>query len=292
MQHNFPTNGQIFAANMQTIASFYRSGAKVVTSFLTAKSFAMKTTILLLAVSLAAFSSCTTAYKTGQTPDDVYYSPARPQQNNDDEDNDEEYARIEKNDDRQYRSNDEYYDDRYLRMKVQNRSRWSELDDWYFNDYRYRRYYSYSNNYCCCNSSWIAHSWWNSYYNPYYNNYVIINPKTTFAYSRPRTFNLNTYTPGSVQTGNNSNPKYNTAWGSNNTGSNNNNYNGPRNSSSTNNSNSGNVLRNIFRGSGSSGSNNNSGSSGSSGSSNNNSSSGSSGSSSSGGSSKAPVRKF
>ena len=33
--------------------------------------------ILLIALSVAAFSSCSTAYKSGQTPDDVYYSPVR-----------------------------------------------------------------------------------------------------------------------------------------------------------------------------------------------------------------------
>jgi hypothetical protein len=249
----------------------------------------MKSSILLLAVIIAVFSSCTTAYKTGQTPDDVYYSPARPQNNFEDNNSGEEYAEAQKENDKQYRYNDEYYDDRYLRMKVQNRSRWSELDDWYFTDYRYRRYYFYSNNFCCCNSSWNAHSFWNSYFNPYYNNYVIVNPKNTFAYSKPRTFNLNTFTPASGQTGRSSNHKYKTSQANNN---NSNSYNGPRSSGSNNNRNSGNVLRNIFGGSSSSGSgssgSSHSGSSGTSGSNNNNSSS----SGSSGGSNKAPVRKF
>jgi hypothetical protein len=36
----------------------------------------MKTKHILLLASVVAFSSCSTAYKTGQTPDDVYYSPA------------------------------------------------------------------------------------------------------------------------------------------------------------------------------------------------------------------------
>ncbi len=40
----------------------------------------MKIKYLLLFGSVAAFSSCSTAYRTGQTPDDVYYSPA-PQEN-------------------------------------------------------------------------------------------------------------------------------------------------------------------------------------------------------------------
>ena len=76
----------------------------------------MKRQILLLAITAAALSSCTTAYKTGQTPDDVYYSPARPQ---------DEYVRVEEKE--EYRYDDEYYDDRYLRMKVQTAHRWNTL---------------------------------------------------------------------------------------------------------------------------------------------------------------------
>ena len=53
----------------------------------------MKSILPLLSL-LIVFASCTTAYKSGQTPDDVYFSPARPQ---------EEYVRVEKEDDRQYR---------------------------------------------------------------------------------------------------------------------------------------------------------------------------------------------
>ena len=76
----------------------------------------MKRQILLLAITAAALSSCTTAYKTGQTPDDVYFSPARPQ---------DEYVRVEEKE--EYRYDDKYYDDRYLRMKVHNRTRWDIL---------------------------------------------------------------------------------------------------------------------------------------------------------------------
>ncbi|MEO9211502.1 MAG: hypothetical protein ABI208_10410 [Ginsengibacter sp.] len=38
----------------------------------------MKTKYLILSAIIIAFSSCSTAYQTGQTPDDVYYSPAPP----------------------------------------------------------------------------------------------------------------------------------------------------------------------------------------------------------------------
>ena len=37
----------------------------------------MKTKILLLSITAAALGSCTTAYKSSQTPDDVYYSPVK-----------------------------------------------------------------------------------------------------------------------------------------------------------------------------------------------------------------------
>src|SRR5258705_5590466 len=143
----------------------------------------MNAKILLLALTVAALSSCTTSYKTGQTPDDVYYSPARPQ---------EEYVRTEeKEDTRQYKNDDEYYDDRYLRMKVHNRTRWSDLDDWYYYGNRYN--YTYTNCSCICSNPWTPSTYWNNYYNPYSHNYVIINPKTSTTYNKPRTFNLNAY---------------------------------------------------------------------------------------------------
>src|SRR5678810_1038089 len=102
----------------------------------------MKRQILLLAITTAALSSCTTAYKTGQTPDDVYFSPTRPQ---------DEYVRVEEKQDDRHQYDDKYYDDRYLRMKVHNYSQWSTLDDWYAYDrYGYRANYYYG-----------------TYYNPY-----------------------------------------------------------------------------------------------------------------------------
>ena len=233
----------------------------------------MKSKILLLAFSVAALSSCTTAYKTGQTPDDVYYSPTRPL---------DEYAKTEKEDDNQYRNNEvEYYEDHYLRMKVRNRYRWSDLDDPYY----YSRRYNYSAYNCCCfGNPWTPYTYWNSYYNPYYHNSIIVNPKS-LTYTRPRTFNLNAYNNNALTNSNYSNPKYRSS--GNGTNNNNNTYTAPRNRTSNNESNSGNILRNVFKSNGNSNS--------SSGSSNNNSSSssssGSSGSSSSG-STNAPVRRF
>src|SRR5688572_388250 len=177
----------------------------------------MKKTILLLAVSAALLSSCSTSYKTGQTPDDVYYSPSRPQQ-------EDEYVQSEKKDEQQYR-NDEYYDDRYLRMKVRNRTRWTDLDDWYNYDK-----YSLSYNYYF-GSYHNPYNSWNYYYNPYcccHNNYSYGNPKTTsYTYSRPRMFNLGAYSSSSTKTYSNS--KYNGYT----SGANNNTYNAPRTSNNS-----------------------------------------------------------
>lgn len=221
----------------------------------------MKSAILLLALSAIVFSSCTTAYKSGQTPDDVYYSPARMQ---------DEYVETENRNERKYRNSDDYYEDRYLRMKVQNHNRWNDLDDWYGSERRYR--YTVFNNYGLYNNPWNPHTYWNSNYNPYYTQCFIGSNIKTVAYTKPRTFNLNTYTPTTTNNQPSSNKYRNT-----------NTYTESRNS----NSNSGNALRDIFNGNNSSsGSKVNT----SSNSGNSNNSSGSTSSGSSG--STAPVRKF
>ncbi|HLF45195.1 MAG TPA: hypothetical protein VI548_02145 [Chitinophagaceae bacterium] len=151
----------------------------------------MKQQFLLLVISALILSSCTTAYKTGQTPDDVYFSQAQPR---------DEYVRVNKENDR-YRYTDDYYDDRYLRMKVQNRSRWNDLTDWYAYDrygYRYNYYYgSYFNPYTS----------WNYYYNPYSpSNVVVVTskiPASQISYEKPRNFNLNSYSNNNYNTVNN-----------------------------------------------------------------------------------------
>src|SRR6478672_10469334 len=121
---------------------------------LTSKSSAMKSTLPLLSIALI-FASCTTAYKSGHTPDDVYYSPARPRA---------EYVQQEKKQpEREYLYDDEAYrDDRYLRMKIRDR-RYADLyDDYYsYNPY----YYHYFNGILSYNSPWTSYSYWNYYYN-------------------------------------------------------------------------------------------------------------------------------
>ena len=176
----------------------------------------MKPSILLLALTAAAFSSCTTAYKTGQTPDDVYFSPTRSQ---------EEYVRVEKLDDRYYRGSDDYYEDRFLRMRLQDRYRWSALDDYYFyNTYAYSPYGYYNS----WNNPWNNYYTWNNFYNPYYGGIpyypgaiIIKNPRTYNPPSRAVVFNPNSYSNnsnvGNPQVGgrrvsssyNNTNTRYN-----------------------------------------------------------------------------------
>ena len=139
------------------------------------KSFLLSVTVVLL------MASCTTAYKSGQTPDDVYYSPTRPQ---------EEYVRVEKEEDRRYRGEDyySYEDDRYLLYKVRNRNRWSYLDDYYRDPYAFRnRSYFYYDPYY-----WNSRAYWNYYYNPYGTNVIITNPRA-YVVNRPRVYNLHVF---------------------------------------------------------------------------------------------------
>ncbi|AHF17970.1 hypothetical protein [Niabella soli] len=130
----------------------------------------LKTLFSLLAFTLL-LGSCATAYKIGQTPDDVYNSPAPPA---------DEYANVQKQDNKRYRDYESYdeeddyadYDDRYLRMKVRNRYLWSDLNDWYYYgnryDFSYYNNWNYWNDPFYWNSPWSPVGYWNMYYNPYY----------------------------------------------------------------------------------------------------------------------------
>ncbi|MEO6071288.1 MAG: hypothetical protein ABIN57_06635 [Chitinophagaceae bacterium] len=237
----------------------------------------MKSLLPILSL-VIVFASCSTAYKTGQTPDDVYFSPQHQQ---------DEYVRVDNNNDRsRYKAQDE--DDRYLRMKVRNRQVWSDLDYYYSDPFAYRYYnsispYYYSSPYSY-SSPWSYYNSWNYYYNPYSSKNIVVNQKNPSA-NVPRMTNLNVYndvpgnssdrqiSPGKIRV-------FGNASNSNNS------------SSSSRNSSNGGDLRNVFGNS-----NNNSNSSSTNNapvrtttnsSSNSNSSSGSNSS----GSTNAPVRKF
>jgi hypothetical protein len=170
----------------------------------------MNTRILLLAISAAALSSCSTMYKSGQTPDDVYYSPGQ-----------ERVASTETNQD-QYQEKkftNQYTDmsDRYLRMKSSSQ-RWSAFDDdfMYWNNPTWNSqmmFNSWGNPYAGIGystgfgyGSWYGGIGYGSYWgNPYFMNpfcpiyygqpVVIINPKPVGnpIANGPRTYNLNTY---------------------------------------------------------------------------------------------------
>jgi hypothetical protein len=83
----------------------------------------MRHIIYPLLAATVLLASCSAAFKTAETPDDVYYSYGPTQA-----------ARQERVEDDEYVSYWQNADDRYLRMKVQDRSRWSSIDDvnyWY-----------------------------------------------------------------------------------------------------------------------------------------------------------------
>ena len=176
----------------------------------------MKNKFLLpVAIILAiAFSSCSTAYRTGQTPDDVYFSKGQ----------DKEYARVETREDR-YRGNDEYYYDQdrisdaeMARMRMRMRDyRWRQMDyydDYYFSSRRsmyfdpyvsigyyspyYPGFYSYRSMYSPYAYGY-RYGMYNPYYSPYYSPYAgvpvygkpySVAPATNAA---PRRTNLNAY---------------------------------------------------------------------------------------------------
>lgn len=131
----------------------------------------MNIKILLLSVATVSIVGCSTAYKSGQTPDDVYFSPIRAVE-----------EKQERNDEAEKNYQSDNYEDRAIRMSTRDR-RWRDLDDDYDYNGTYNPYrYGYNHGY---------------YYNPYYYNRpvflpgnVIVNPKN----STPRMTNLGSYT--------------------------------------------------------------------------------------------------
>ncbi|MFZ4056785.1 MAG: hypothetical protein ACOYKE_01545 [Ferruginibacter sp.] len=146
----------------------------------------MSTKLYLIALLAVSISSCSTAYKSGQTPDDVYYSPVRL---------DGEVRNDDKEDRREDQVNSDYLEERQIRMQIRNH-RWRSFDyDYTYNPYNYGTYHGY-------------------YYNPFYCPIPVYNPgfntPSNPKVSTPRTINLNTYTPTPTYTNTNVNsgPKY------------------------------------------------------------------------------------
>jgi hypothetical protein len=173
----------------------------------------MKTRILLLAITSAYLSSCGTMYKSGQTPDDVYFSPGR---------EDAAVVKTDEDPNKNRKFTDNYTDDSYLRMKASNQ-RWSAFDDDYmywnnptwnsqmaFNSWGNPYYginygmsygigYGYSNWHIGLGSYWGVPYYLSNPFCPVYYGQpvVIVNPKGPYrnpVANGPRTYNLNTYT--------------------------------------------------------------------------------------------------
>ena len=176
----------------------------------------MNAKILLIAFSAAAFSSCSTAYKSGQTPDDVYYSPVRMV----------DETRNNKRDETTTQQSSP--DEARIRMQIRDH-RWRDLD----NDYDYG--YNYSPYYYSC----YGYNNYGYYYNPYYCSRPLYYPNVVAVSPinhTPRMVNLNTYKNYAVATA--TNPKT----GVTTTQTTSRQYNNSNNSSSR----FGNILRQVF----------------------------------------------
>jgi len=176
----------------------------------TFKTISMKNIYLPFICVLFFLSSCSSAYKTAQTPDDVYYSPGSQKQT------------------ASTSGTDEYYnansDDQYLMMKSQDPNRWSYFDDYSYDNF-YSPYYSpYSmySPYSLYNpygfgyspfgfyggfgySPFMTFGWgggylgnyylWNGLYNPYYSGVIVITKYPAYNYyTQLHPFALTSYT--------------------------------------------------------------------------------------------------
>lgn len=157
----------------------------------------MKSKILIGIVSIALLASCSSIYKNGQTPDDVYYSPVREGVKEETKRNEERVNTAE--------------DDNYLRMRVRNQMRWRTIDDFsYWNDSRFNlgncnnfyfnnninngwnshfynngwnnNFYSFSNNNCNWNNSFLGWNSWGNNNGFWNNNCYVINYKNPSVY--------------------------------------------------------------------------------------------------------------
>ncbi|MFM8592037.1 MAG: hypothetical protein ACKOA3_03960 [Sphingomonadales bacterium] len=138
----------------------------------------MKTTLLLSLSIVLLLAGCSTAYKTGQTPDDVYYSPARPEA---------EYVRVQREETRRVRYYEEDPEDRFLRMRVRNRNQWNDLDDWYTFE---RWSIGYNQFFAPALNPFTS---WNYFYNPYFFPVAFSTAPVKNIYTRPRIYNLGSY---------------------------------------------------------------------------------------------------
>jgi len=158
----------------------------------------MNTKPLLILLAIVGFSSCTTAYKIGQTPDDVYYSPAPPQT---------EYVTV-KNEEERYNDNSPA-EDREVRRRINRRLR--IYDDYGYNyPLSYPSVYMYPSIYSSYPYGYSYYPYSYNYYYPYTSPLYVYPKNIQPTYIAPRRYNLGTYTspvivnkPGNARTGSN-----------------------------------------------------------------------------------------
>ena len=143
----------------------------------------MKTTSLLSVLLMLLLAGCSTSYRTGQTPDDVYYSPPRPE---------DEYVRVQREETRRIRNYQDDEEDRFLRMRIRDRNRWNDLDDWYTFE---RWSLGYNQFFAPTLNPFVS---WNYFYNPYFFPVATAQVPVKNIYTRPRTYNLGSYQQGPV----------------------------------------------------------------------------------------------
>ncbi|MBY0478321.1 MAG: hypothetical protein K2Q24_11790 [Chitinophagaceae bacterium] len=143
--------------------------------------------ILLFGLMIAGLTSCAT-YRTGQTPDDVYYSPAKEGAS---------YVQVDRDEDDRLTYNERNLEDRRLRQQIRDSRFRTFNDDIYWNSPRYNSWgwntwnnpyntWGWNNNYGM-NYGWgwnhgFNNNYWgfNNYYNPNYicipggNNLIVI----------------------------------------------------------------------------------------------------------------------
>jgi hypothetical protein len=163
----------------------------------------MKNIFTPLLMVTAFLTSCTTAYKSGQTPDDVYFSPEKM------------VTETTKENDEVQEDRSSMWEEQQIRMRINN-ARWRNLDySFSYNPYQLGtndmyNYHAFTTNYYYYNpyNNYVLGYNYGSFYNPYYTHgQSILNcstPITVATNSTPRFTNLSGY-------GNNNNYSNNNA---------------------------------------------------------------------------------
>lgn len=148
----------------------------------------MKQTNSVFLIAILVFTGCTSAYRIGQTPDDVYFSPAKYAATSE-----EKEQKIKKQEREEYTSWVEDRNDAFLRMRIQNRNRWNSLDDFsYWNDSRF-----FNNCNCnCYTNNWSKFGNWNNVnFNTGWNN-CFSNSWNTWGWNNGNIWGWNNMRPG------------------------------------------------------------------------------------------------